>query len=106
MGVVRGFSAFSTARVPKFDIVSGLELSLVVTDRTERGPATVTPATAAAVLVLNSTVTGFAIGRALALLINRLPKHENQPSHWPLQVRKLACALVRPKRKPQQVAAL
>jgi MFS superfamily sulfate permease-like transporter len=61
--------------------ISGLELSLVATDQTERGPATVMLATAAAVLALNSTATGFAIGWALALLLNRLPKHEHRPSH-------------------------
>ncbi len=56
--------------------ISGLELSLVATDQTERGPATVMLATAAAVLALNSTATGFAIGWALALLMNLLPKHQ------------------------------
>lgn len=50
--------------------ISGLELSLVASDQTERGPATVMLATAAAVLALNSTATGFAIGWALALLMN------------------------------------
>jgi MFS superfamily sulfate permease-like transporter len=55
--------------------ISGLELALVATDQTEREAATVMLATAAAVLALNSTATGFAIGWALALLINRIPKH-------------------------------
>jgi len=61
--------------------IRGLELSLVATDQTERGPATVMLVTASAVLALNSTSPGFVIGRALALLINRLPKHEHQLSH-------------------------
>ncbi len=56
--------------------ISGLELSLVATDQTERGPATVMLATAAAVLALNSTATGFAIGWGLALLMNVLPKRQ------------------------------
>jgi MFS superfamily sulfate permease-like transporter len=56
--------------------ISGLELALVATDQRERSSATVMLATAAAVLALNSTATGFAIGWALALLINRLPKHK------------------------------
>ncbi len=51
--------------------VSGLELSLVATDQTERMAATVMLATAAAVLALNNTATGFAIGWALALLLTR-----------------------------------
>jgi MFS superfamily sulfate permease-like transporter len=50
--------------------ISGLELSLVSTDQKERGPATVMLGTAAAVLALNSTATGFAIGWVLALLLN------------------------------------
>jgi MFS superfamily sulfate permease-like transporter len=50
--------------------ISGLELSLVASDQAERGPATVMLATAAAVLALNSTATGFAIGWALALVMN------------------------------------
>ncbi len=51
--------------------VSGLELSLVATDQTERMAATVMLATAAAVLALNNTATGFAIGWVLALLLIR-----------------------------------
>ncbi len=51
--------------------VSGLELSLVATDQTGRMAATVMLATAAAVLALNNTATGFAIGWALALLLTR-----------------------------------
>jgi MFS superfamily sulfate permease-like transporter len=51
--------------------ISGLELSLVATDQTERVAATVMLGTAAAVLALNNTATGFAIGWLLALLITR-----------------------------------
>jgi MFS superfamily sulfate permease-like transporter len=54
--------------------ISGLELSLVARDQTERGPATIMFATAAAVLALNSTATGFAIGWALAVLMNFAPR--------------------------------
>ncbi len=49
--------------------ISGLELALVATDQTERVPATVMLGTAAGVLALGSTATGFAVGWALALLI-------------------------------------
>ena len=49
--------------------ISGLELALVATDQTERVPATVMLGTAAGVLALGSTATGFALGWALALLI-------------------------------------
>jgi MFS superfamily sulfate permease-like transporter len=51
--------------------ISGLELSLVATDQTERSAATVMLATAAAVLALGSTATGFAIGWILALLLKK-----------------------------------
>jgi len=50
--------------------ISGLELALVATDQRERGPATVMLGTAGAILALNSTATGFAIGWILALLMN------------------------------------
>lgn len=49
--------------------ISGLELALVATDQSERVPATVMLGTAAGVLALGSTATGFALGWALALLI-------------------------------------
>jgi MFS superfamily sulfate permease-like transporter len=49
--------------------ISGLELALVATDQTERVPATVMLGTAAGVLALGSTATGFALGWALALVI-------------------------------------
>jgi MFS superfamily sulfate permease-like transporter len=49
--------------------ISGLELSLVATDQRERLAATVMIGTAASVLALNSTATGFALGWVLALLI-------------------------------------
>jgi MFS superfamily sulfate permease-like transporter len=55
--------------------ISGLELSLVASDQSERGPATVMFATAAAVLALNSTATGFAIGWGLALLMRLAHKN-------------------------------
>jgi len=49
--------------------ISGLELALVATDQTERLAATIMLGTAAGVLALGSTATGFAIGWVLALLI-------------------------------------
>lgn len=49
--------------------VSGLELALVARDQTERAPATVMYATAAAILALGNTATGFAIGWILALIL-------------------------------------
>jgi len=49
--------------------ISGLELALVATDQTERVPATVMLGTAAGVLALGNTATGFALGWALALVI-------------------------------------
>lgn len=49
--------------------ISGLELSLVCRDQTERASATIMLATAAAVLALGSTATGFAVGWILALVI-------------------------------------
>ncbi len=49
--------------------ISGLELALVARDQSERGAATVTLATAGAILALGNTATGFAIGWALAILI-------------------------------------
>jgi MFS superfamily sulfate permease-like transporter len=49
--------------------ISGLELALVATDQIERVPATIMLGTAAGVLALGSTATGFALGWALALLI-------------------------------------
>jgi MFS superfamily sulfate permease-like transporter len=58
--------------------ISGLELSLVATDQTERTAATVMLGTAAAVLALNNTATGFAIGWALALLLGWRRKEIDQ----------------------------
>jgi MFS superfamily sulfate permease-like transporter len=49
--------------------ISGLELALVARDQAERSAATIMLATAAAVLALGNTATGFAIGWGLALLI-------------------------------------
>lgn len=49
--------------------VSGLELALVARDQTERTPATVMYATAAAILALGNTATGFTIGWILALIL-------------------------------------
>jgi MFS superfamily sulfate permease-like transporter len=58
--------------------ISGLELSLIATDQTERTAATVMLGTAAAVLALNNTATGFAIGWALALLLGWRRKEIDQ----------------------------
>ena len=49
--------------------ISGLELALVATDQTERGAVTIMLGTAAGILALGSTATGFAIGWILALVI-------------------------------------
>jgi MFS superfamily sulfate permease-like transporter len=49
--------------------VSGLELALVARDQTERAPATVMYATAAAILALGDTATGFTIGWILAVIL-------------------------------------
>ena len=49
--------------------ISGLELALVATDQKERTPATIMFATTGGILAFGSTATGFAIGWALALLI-------------------------------------
>ncbi len=49
--------------------VSGLELTLVARDQTARTPATVMYSTAAAILALGSTATGFMFGWALALVV-------------------------------------
>jgi MFS superfamily sulfate permease-like transporter len=49
--------------------ISGLELALAATDQTERMAATIMLGTAAGILALGSTATGFAIGWILALLI-------------------------------------
>lgn len=49
--------------------ISGLELALVATDQRERVAATIMLGTAASVLALGSTATGFALGWVLALLI-------------------------------------
>ena len=49
--------------------ISGLELALVARDQTERVDATIMLGTAAGVLALGSTATGFAMGWFLALLI-------------------------------------
>jgi MFS superfamily sulfate permease-like transporter len=49
--------------------ISGLELALVATDQRERAAATIMFGTAAGVLALGSTATGFAMGWILALLI-------------------------------------
>jgi MFS superfamily sulfate permease-like transporter len=58
--------------------ISGLELALVARDQTERGSATITLATAGAVLALGSTATGFAIGWGLALLIRPEAGHHEE----------------------------
>jgi MFS superfamily sulfate permease-like transporter len=50
--------------------ISGLELALVAMDLTERTAVTIMLATAAGILALDSTATGFALGWALALLIS------------------------------------
>ncbi len=49
--------------------VSGLELALVARDQTGRTAATVMYSTAAAILALGSTATGFMLGWALALIV-------------------------------------
>jgi MFS superfamily sulfate permease-like transporter len=78
LGVFLGGSLLSLLHVYPNSIlgvllgISGLELSLVATDQTERGAATVMLGTAAAVLALNSTATGFAIGWVLSLLMNQV----------------------------------
>jgi len=51
--------------------ISGLELALVARDQSGRTAATVMYATAAAVLALESTATGFIIGWVLALVVGR-----------------------------------
>jgi MFS superfamily sulfate permease-like transporter len=59
--------------------ISGLELALVATDQTERVAATIMLGTAAGVLALSSTATGFAIGWVLALLIGWRKNPETRP---------------------------
>ena len=49
--------------------ISGLELALVATDQRERVAATIMLGTAASILAMGSTATGFALGWILALLI-------------------------------------
>jgi predicted benzoate:H+ symporter BenE len=49
--------------------ISGLELALVAMDQSERRAVTVMLGTAAGILALGSTATGFALGWVLALLI-------------------------------------
>jgi MFS superfamily sulfate permease-like transporter len=64
--------------------ISGLELALVARDQTARTAATITLATAAGVLALGNTATGFAIGWALALLMRFGNSGENAaPSRRP-----------------------
>jgi MFS superfamily sulfate permease-like transporter len=60
--------------------VSGLELALVARDQTERAPATVMYATAAAILALGDTATGFTIGWILAVILrlNRRSRAEEE----------------------------
>ena len=57
--------------------ISGLELALVARDQTSRSAATISLATAGAILALGSTATGFLIGWALALIIR--PRKEEEP---------------------------
>lgn len=49
--------------------ISGLELALVARDQTGREPAMIVLTTAAAILALESTATGFVIGWATALIV-------------------------------------
>jgi MFS superfamily sulfate permease-like transporter len=49
--------------------ISGLELALVAMDQTERTAVTIMLGTAASILALDNTATGFALGWVLALLI-------------------------------------
>ncbi len=65
--------------------VSGLELALAATDQTERAAATVMLATAAGVLALGNTATGFAIGWVLALLIGWWKKANGQQPQIPAE---------------------
>ncbi len=65
--------------------ISGLELALAATDQTERAAATVMLATAAGVLALGNTATGFAIGWILALLIGWWKKTNGSLSQPPAE---------------------
>jgi len=58
--------------------ISGLELAIVAMDQTERTAATIMIGTAAGILALGSTATGFAIGWILALLVGW--KHDHNQS--------------------------
>ena len=51
--------------------ISGLELALVARDQSERVPVMIMLTTAAAILALESTATGFVIGWATALVLRR-----------------------------------
>jgi hypothetical protein len=51
--------------------ISGLELALVARDQSERVPVMIMLTTAAAILALESTATGFVIGWAAALVLRR-----------------------------------
>jgi MFS superfamily sulfate permease-like transporter len=59
--------------------ISGLELALVATDQTERVAVTIMLGTAAGILALGSTATGFAIGWTLALLVGWHKSHKARP---------------------------
>jgi MFS superfamily sulfate permease-like transporter len=54
--------------------ISGLELALVSRDQTRREDASIMLITAAAILALESTATGFVIGWAMAFIIGREPE--------------------------------
>jgi hypothetical protein len=49
--------------------ISGLELALVARDQTERVPVMIVLTTAAAILALENTATGFVIGWATAPIV-------------------------------------
>ena len=57
--------------------ISGLELALVATDQRERVAATIMLGTAASILALGSTATGFALGWILAMLCGWKKKDNN-----------------------------
>jgi len=59
--------------------ISGLELALMATDQTERVAVTIMLGTAAGILALSSTATGFAMGWILALLVGWNKKRNGHP---------------------------
>ncbi len=64
--------------------ISGLELALVARDQTDRSAATIMLSTAAGVLALGNTATGFAIGWGLALLIKVTSSRHSRDQNTPI----------------------